>query len=431
MSARLNKRMLSSVCALLCASWLAGAAQAQQAAAPVPVAAPASALADALPAQAQTLNEYLQLVVRNSAQLKADRTRIAAAQADTLSAGTWPNPTLGLSKQPQEKDLSISQPLPIFGQLSQRVKTARQAEEVAAAQWNSGVQEVMNEAAGAFNEVLVAQRRLELWQAAGSDLAGAAKIVKGQIEAGARSQYDGARIALQVAQMDIQIRKAQAALQDASSKMAALASLPRWQPQALGSLKPLPASAYASSDALWEQARGRLPALKAAAADLEQSRQQIALQQREAIPTPALSYTRVRHRQDGRYGIVGVSVDIPLFDRKQGAVDKARADEMQARYKQESVEVAAQAELMRSLQQLRLANEALQTFEDEALLQLDQLHRMAQDSYVLGKSNVLEMIDVFDNLRERRMDHLDLVKDMLEAQWRVRVASGNLPLLPP
>lgn len=378
-----------------------------------------------------TLNEYLQLVARNSALIKADRTRIDAARADTTTAGTWPNPTVSASRQRLEKDLGIQQPLPIFGQLSQRVKTARQAEEVAAAQLEGSVQDALGDGAAAFNEVLVAQRRLALWQAARDDLSGAARIVKGQIEAGARSQYDGARIALQVAQMDVQIRKAQAALKDAASKMAALASLPRWEPVALGSLKPVELGAYASSDALWEQARSRLPALKAAAADLEQSRQQIALQQREAIPTPSLSYTRVNHRQDGRYGIVGVSVDIPLFDRKQGAIDKARADEMQAQYKQEAAEVAAQAELLRSLQQLRMANEALEAFESSAMSQLEQLRRMAQDSYQLGKSNVLELIDVLDTLRERRMDHLDLVKDMLDAEWRVRVASGNVPQLLP
>ena len=417
----------TAVCLALWA-WQGGLAWAQTSSSAVtpPLAANAAAAPTTV-----TLNEYLQLVARNSAQLKADRTRIAAAQADTTTARTWPNPTVSISKQPQEKDLSIQQPLPIFGQLSQRVKTARQAEDVAAAQWDGNVLNALNDAAAAFNDVLVAQRRLELWQLARADLSAAAKIVKGQIEAGARSQYDGARIALQVAQMDVQIRKAQTALKDTSSKMATLASLPRWEPVAMGSLKPMPDATYASADALWEQARGRLPAIKEAAADLEQSRQQIALQQREAIPTPSLSYTRVRHRDDGRYGIVGVSIEVPLFDRKQGAIDKARADEMQAQYKQESVEMTAQAELLRSIQQLRLTNETLKSFESDALSQLDELHRMAKDSYRLGQSNVLEMIDVLDNLRERRMDHLDLVKDMLDAEWRVRVASGNIPQVLP
>ncbi len=427
MSVRPSKPAPLACAALLCtALYLLPSAYAQQQA-PLPGAAPAASVASA----SITLNEYLQLVARNSAQIKADRTRVAAAQADTTTAQTWPNPTVSVSKQRLEKDLSIQQPLPIFGQLRQRVATARQAEDVAAAQVDSNVLDALSDAATAFNEALVAQRRVELWQAARSDLQAAARIVKGQIEAGARSPYDGARIALQVAQMDVQLRKAQAAHQDAASKMAALASLPRWQPVALGSLKPLPARSAGADDALWEQARSRLPALKAAAAELEQSHQQIALQQREAIPTPALSYTRVNHRQDGRYGIVGVSIDIPLFDRKQGAIDKARADEMQAQYKLEAAEVTAQAELLRSLQQLRLANEALASFETEALSQLDQLHRMAQDSYQLGKSNVLEMIDVLDSLRERRMDHLDLVKDMLDAQWRVRVASGDIPVVQP
>lgn len=428
MSVRPSKPLPRALCLALLLALSSGMASAQLSTA---------ADGQAIPVGAQTapasvsLNEYLQLLARNSAHIKAERTRIAAARADTTTAGTWPNPTVSANRQRQEKDLGLQQPLPIFGQLSQRVKTARQAEDVAAAQLDTSVQDALGEGASAFNEVLVAQRRLALWQAAREDLTGSARIVKGQIEAGARSQYDGARIVLQVAQMDVQIRKAEAALKDAASKMAALASLPRWEPVAIGSLKPMDLAAYASSEALWEQARGRLPGLKAAAADLEQSRQQIALQQREAIPTPSLSYTRVNHRQDGRYGIVGVSVDIPLFDRKQGAIDKARADEMQAQYKQEAAEVAAQAELWRSLQQLRMANDALAAFESDALSQLDQLRRMAQDSYQLGKSNVLELIDVLDTLRERRMDHLDLVKDMLDAEWRLRVASGNMPQVQP
>ncbi|ULR89192.1 TolC family protein [Comamonas sp. B21-038] len=428
MSVRPSKPLPRALCLALLLALSGGMATAQ-----LPTVAdgqPTPVGVQAAPASV-SLNEYLQLLARNSARIKAERTRMAAARADTTTAGTWPNPTVSASRQRQEKDLGIQQPLPIFGQLSQRVKTARQAEDVAAAQLEASVQDALSEGATAFNEVLVAQRRLALWQAARDDLMGAARIVKGQIEAGARSQYDGARIVLQVAQMDVQIRKAEAALKDAASKMAALASLPRWEPVAIGSLKPMDLAAYASSEALWEQARSRLPALKAAAADLEQSRQQIALQQREAIPTPSLSYTRVNHRQDGRYGIVGVSVDIPLFDRKQGAIDKARADEMQAQYKQEAAEVAAQAELWRSLQQLRMANDALAAFESDALSQLDQLRRMAQDSYQLGKSNVLELIDVLDTLRERRMDHLDLVKDMLDAQWRLRVASGNMPQVQP
>lgn len=428
MSVRPSKPLPRALCLALLLALSGGMATAQ-----LPTAAdgqPTPVGVQAAPASV-SLNEYLQLLARNSAHIKAERTRMAAARADTTTAGTWPNPTVSASRQRQEKDLGIQQPLPIFGQLSQRVKTARQAEDVAAAQLEASVQDALGEGAAAFNEVLVAQRRLALWQAARDDLMGAARIVKGQIEAGARSQYDGARIVLQVAQMDVQIRKAEAALKDAASKMAALASLPRWEPVAIGLLKPMDLAAYASSEALWEQARSRLPALKAAAADLEQSRQQIALQQREAIPTPSLSYTRVNHRQDGRYGIVGVSVDIPLFDRKQGAIDKARADEMQAQYKQEAAEVAAQAELWRSLQQLRMANDALAAFESDALSQLDELRRMAQDSYQLGKSNVLELIDVLDTLRERRMDHLDLVKDMLDAQWRLRVASGNMPQVQP
>src|SRR2546427_10973188 len=69
-----------------------------------------------------------------------------------------------------------------------------------------------------------------------SALNGAGNIVRGQIEAGARSRYDGARLSLQQAQMAMQVSQAQSDWQDAASHAAALAALPQWAPRATGKI---------------------------------------------------------------------------------------------------------------------------------------------------------------------------------------------------
>ncbi|MGE8318158.1 MAG: TolC family protein [Comamonas sp.] len=419
MSCRNPSFALLALCAALAA--LPAAAQETRAPAAAPEAASASA-----PAQI-TLTEYLQLVARNNPQLMAQRLEVKAAEADTTTAGAWPNPTVSYNRHRFENSVSVEQPLPIFGQRSQRIKTARQAEQAAAMQVQGNVQELVNGAAHAFIEVQIAQQKLALWQAGRDDFAKAERVVNGQIEAGARSRYDGARVAMQRAQVEVQLKKANAELQEAVVKMAALAAMPAWRPQAFGSLKPLPPQALGGFDTLWEQAQGRLPAIRTADAELELARQQVLLQKREAMPAVAVNYGRIRNRNDGNYNQVGVSVEVPLFDRKQGAIARAEVGVVQAEHRREAAEVAAKAELVRSLQQLDLKREALRDFEDSGMAQMGSLRQMTEDAYRLGKSSILDLIDALQTLHERRMDHLDLTKEMLEAEWELRLASGNVP----
>ena len=383
-----------------------------------------------LPTQV-SLIEYLQLVARNSPQLMAQRLEVKAAQADTQTARAWPNPTVSYNRHRYENSVSVEQPLLVFGQRSQRIKTARQAEQAAAMQVQGNVQDLLNDAAHAFIDVQIAQQKLALWKAALGDFDKAEHVVNGQIEAGARSRYDGARVSMQRAQVEVQLKKADAELGETVVKMAALAALPTWRPQAFGSLKPLQAPAqaqtYGSLESLWEQAQGRLPALRAADAELELARQQVLLQKREAMPAVAINYGRIRNHNDGNYNQVGVSVEVPLFDRKQGAIARAEVGVVQAQHRREAAEVAAKAELVRSLQQLELKRAALRDFEGAGMAQMGSLRQMTEDAYRLGKSSILDLIDALQTLQERRMDHLDLTKDMLEAEWELRLASGNVP----
>lgn len=414
----------NSLAPLALALWCAGAVLSA-----LPAAAqqqPVAGAAAPVPAQV-SLIEYLQLVARSNPQLMAQRLDVKAAEADTVTAGTWPNPTVSYNRHRFENSVSMEQPLPIFGQRSQRIKTARQAEQAAAMQVQGNVQDLLNDAAHAFIEVQIAQQKLALWQAAQGDFANAERVVGGQIEAGARSRYDGARVAMQRAQVEVQLKKADAELQAAVVRMAALAGMPAWRPQAFGSLKPLQAQAFGSFDALWEQAQGRLPALRSADAELELARQQVLLQKREAMPAVAVNYGRIRNRNDGHYNQVGVSVEVPLFDRKQGPIARAEVGVVQAQHRREAAEVAARAELLRSLQQLDLKRAALRDFENTGMAQMASLRQMTEDAYRLGKSSILDLIDALQTLQERRMDHLELTKDMLEAEWELRLASGNVP----
>ncbi len=420
-------------CAVALACWLvaAGGAWATPGAAPGVAMAPVAQAA--APAGPVTLVEYLALVRHQSPALRAEALRVDAARADVRSASALPNPTLSYGHRRGEREAGLEQPLPIFGQRGARIDGARLGVATTAAQVDAAAADVLYEAARDFIALLVAQERQTLWAAAQSDLAQAAVVVDGQVQAGARSRYDRARIELQQAQMAMELAKARAMVDDAAAKLASAAALPQWRARAVGSLQtalPGGGATWGDGAALWAQAQQRLPAVRAALAAEAQAEQRIALERREALPTPAVGLSRVRHDADGRYSALSVSVEIPLFDRRQGAIERAQAERAQAQWQREAVVVAAQAELQRALEQWRQRQRLAQTYEQEGLAQLGPLRTMAQDAYLLGQSTILELIDAISAVAERKMEYLELVHEVLLAEWDVRAAAGEVPGAP-
>ncbi|MDR0213701.1 MAG: TolC family protein [Comamonas sp.] len=385
----------------------------------------------AAPVAPVTLQEYLRLVVQNQPALAAERMQTALAKADSRAASAFPNPAAHYSSKRGEKEWGVEQPIPIFGQRGMRMENAKLGEKAAVANADVAVAVTMSDAAHAFNELLVAQQRYKVWQGAQDEMNKAGYIVKGQIEAGTRSRYDGARLNLQQAQMSMQVGKAQAALKDAASRVASIAALPQWQARVDGSLQASDLRHAPAYGPLWETAQTSLPVLRAAQAELDRARQKIKLEQREALPTPTFGVSRIRNSVDGSFNQVGVNVEIPLFDRRQGAIDRAKVEADQAELRRDAAVLAAQSELQRSLQQLQLRRTAVRDYEKEGLAQIAPLHQMAQDAYKLGKGTILELIDALGSITEHRLEHLELVKDMLDAEWEVRLASGDLPQVQP
>lgn len=413
-------------CHVLAAAVLLACAGARGEAQVAPMAVAADGTAAPVPQQAVTLEEYLRLVVRNQPSLAADRLETGLARADTRTASAFPNPTASAYGKPGEHGVGIEQPIPIFGQRGLRIENAKKGEMTAAAHVDVAVNTALNEAALAFNELLVAQKRVEVWQDAQQSLDKAAYIVRGQIEAGARSKYDGSRLALQLAQMGMQVAKAKAALRAAATHAAQVAAIPRWNARAEGSVQTLEQQ-LPDYETLWAQAGTRLPALRSAQAELDQARHKIDVARRDALPTPSVGVTRVKSRGDGNYTQWGVSMEIPLFDHNQGAIDRAKMEAEQAELRWQAANRNAQSELYGALQQLELKRESVHAYEKQGLSQIDPLKQMAGDAYRLGQGGILELIDALGSITEHRLEYLDLVKDYLDAEWQVRLASGNVP----
>lgn len=370
-----------------------------------------------------SLTEFLALVRRESPALQADRSLVDMARADLRTASTLPNPALSHARGAGDRQTTIEQALPVFGQRGLRMEGAQRGIDSARANVDALAADALRGAAETFVTLLAAQERTQRWQAANEALAAAAVIVEGQVAAGARSRYDLARIRVEAAHLGMRLDQAATAEADASAQLAATVGATGWRPRAIGSLRP----AVGNGDfaVRWDRARTRLPAVRAALASEELARTLVAVERREAWPTPRIGVGRLRDGE-GRHALVGVSVEIPLFDRREGPIARARAVADESRQRRCAVILAAEAELGRSVDQFQRLHRLTERFEADSLAALPALERMARDAYQLGRGSILELIDALLAGAEKRIAHVELVESVLKAEVAVRAASGEL-----
>ncbi|VCU71275.1 Cobalt-zinc-cadmium resistance protein CzcC precursor [Pigmentiphaga humi] len=371
-----------------------------------------------------TLPQLLELVRNNSPALQAERTQVAMAEADLMTAQTFSNPSIAYTHKRGERETTISQDLPIFGQRGARIDSARSGVDAARAQLRLVYAQALQDAARDFMSLLVAQEREKRWIDARDDLESAFRIVQGQVQAGARSRYDLTRLELERASLDAQLARSQAETLQAAAQVAADVGAPAWRPRAAGSI--VARWDALNFDAIWPQAQNRLPVVRAALAQQEFAEKQLQAEKRQAYPTPTFMVGRLNNSNDGRSTEYGVSVGIPLFDRNQGPIARAAAEADGMRLRSRAIVLAAEGELRRATEQLNRRQQLAERFEKEGLSMIPRLRQMAQDSYTLGRGSILELVDAIQAIAEKKNAYLDLMEAALQAEVDVRIASGEL-----
>ncbi|GAA4339544.1 TolC family protein [Pigmentiphaga soli] len=370
-----------------------------------------------------TLPQLLELVKTRSPALQAERIQVQVAEADLMTAQTLPNPTASYTHKRGEREALLSQDLPIFGQRGARIDTARSGIDAARANLRLAYAAALQDAARDFTTLLISQEREKRWVEAKQDLEAAAKIVAGQVQAGARSRYDQTRIEIERATLDAQLEQAQAETLQAAAQVAADVGDPDWRPRAVGSI--VPQWKALSFDALWPQAQQRLPQVRAALAEQDYADKLVQVARRDAYPVPSVSVGRLNNDL-GRSTEFGLSVAIPVFDRNQGPIARAEAEAEGMRLRSQAIIVAAQSELRRATEQMERREQLTERYQREGLAMVPQLRQMAQDAYTLGRGGILELIDAIQAVAEKKNTYLDLLQAALQAEVDVRIASGEL-----
>ena len=383
------------------------------------------------------LAAVLRLVRDASPRLSIERQSVADAQANRITAGAYPNPTISYGRfQPsgsrstlfeggRQEQGTVEVPLLIGGQRPARIEKAEREIDAARARVASGASSLGGEAASAYVALLAAQEKLASFKTSHEELVRLRDIVAGRQASGMASRYDLARLEIEVGGLQTKVNEGEADAADQAGMLAGLLGLPNWRPRASGTLAPLKLEGGTLTD---QHARtSGSPAVIAAMRDEKVAQSGVEVARRERWPALSLSAGRAWTNDPfGAANFVGLSIEIPILDTRRGPLAKAEAEAITAGLRRELAVAEVAANLERYANVIAARESALLRFEKDASAHLPALKQMAEDAYRLGRSSIFELLDSTRSRHDLTQRRIDLMAALVEAQLRYLATSGEL-----
>lgn len=378
-------------------------------------------IASAAPAaDSITYPQAIAAAVRHNADLAAATIAAGTHQADVWQAGLLPNPEVRLEAEniggsgdfegaeSAETTLKIAQLVELGGKRAARVAVAERERDTAAAELELRQAALVATATHAFITVLAAQEQLRLAERLDALGTESAAAVAAQERAGATSQAQVLRARLLAAEAELLRQRRTQELETARADLAALwgdAEIPfRAAAGDLRRIAPPPALAtlHARLDAAPELTRWRR--------EVDARASMVRAERAGAVPDVVLGAGPRYFSDTGDVALVAeVTMPLPVFDRRQGAIEAARTRLAAGEAEQRAAALALRAAVARLQAALAAGYAQAQTLRERLIPGAEDALAASRSAYRAGALRLDELHDaqraVFD-LRGREIETL-------------------------
>jgi cobalt-zinc-cadmium efflux system outer membrane protein len=384
----------------------------------------ATPLSGATQLESLTLDQALEMAERLQPELAEARAMVEAAEGRAKQAGLFPNPEViaGANQLPlrsgaaNEKEYvaGMGQTLPLGGRLGK----ARQAElldrEVRARGLEVKRRDIRKRVHSAFATALYQEKAWQAQQQIFQNAGRAVATATARLQAGDAVREELARVEMEAARSKVELQRAESLRQQS---LVALAS-------AIGdatlSVKTLAGSLDATFEIpTLENLVGNLaaqPELAMADADIRARAARVDLAKAERIPDVRveLLYHRLEASRENTLD-VGLSIPLPIFDRKQGRLREARAEVAAAEARSRMTQNELAARLQESYLQLTSALASSRMLKTDVLAKADTVLKTAEARYAAGDASLTEILPVRRDWAAVQLTYLESLRDVMQA----------------
>lgn len=397
--------------------------------------------------KALTLHEALLRVFEANPRLAASELEIQAAAARISQAGLRPNPefeaefqnlpALGSSDlfRSTEVEFLISHRWETGGKRNLRVQAAAKEKDIAGRALELIRTDLIASARQAFADVLADQQRL----ANSRELARLAQkshsIVVDRVAAGKVSPVEQVRSLASLADIELEEEKQEQELIASKDTLSALwggTSLDFEYVEAHFEIPPLLEEPLAEPLAEAEGCKEISPDIKLADATVEFHRSALALE--KALRNPDLTFTagyRRSNPESFNAWIAGVSIPLPIFDKRQGAIAEARIRLEKASLEKKNIERNLRSALAKTRHSYDIAVLESTALAKTVLPAASDALRSTEEGYRLGKFEYVSVVDAQRTYAQLQRRHIEAIVSGLKAAIEIdRLGGCGFPNVP-
>lgn len=368
------------------------------------------------------LRDALAAALRGNPSLSRFGYDVRAAEAQVVQAGLWSNPEVDLEVEnfagsgdldgfdAAEVTLALSQTFPLGGDIEKRKELTRLQGRLVGWDYEAARIGLLAEVAGRYVDVLAAQRQVELARESLKLVEQVADSIGRRVEAGDAAAVEGSRAAVPVATAQIVLRRAERSLESARVQLALTwgSSSPAFDSVKgdLDAVRPLPPVGAIAS------LIGQNPDVARWVTEIASRQAEVELARAEAVPdlTAGLGFRWFNDSDDGAL-VGGVSIPLPIFDRRQGDILAGRFGVASAWNQQRAVELRVEAAVATAYARLANAYNEATSLRDDALPPANEAYRDIKQAFDRGNLGFLDVLDAERTLIELRQQHLDALAE--------------------
>jgi outer membrane protein, heavy metal efflux system len=389
-----------------------------------------------------TLQEALQLADKHNPQLRAASASIDRAQAGITTASAYQNPTITLGSLGRQQvlmrttampgmlhGLNFSQTVELPSVRGSRIRAAevgKQSSEIALTGTRLAIRGAVKQA---FYDALRRKRETQLAQGNVELLEDLRNRIQVQVDVGEAARLELTRAEAEVSSARITARAAQVRYSAAISALYSAVGAPIGQVDLQGDLER--PQILPPLDDLQQEMLSKHPTLALADSEIRFAEATVESEKAQRIPQPSFWMDWFQQPEAAQWRF-GVSLQLPIWNRRQGQIAEAEASRRQAAAIADNQRVQLLAALERAYNMYQLASQQVQISEEGTLRQAELAVQAAQAAFKFGERGILEVLDAQRVQRSARLDYLNAQFDRQQAlieleQLRAIDLGGSIP----
>lgn len=373
-------------------------------------------------------DDVIRLARESSPSAHLARATQRVSEARTKTASPFDNPSVawereGLAGQ-NEDTFALSLPLHMARTLTERSLVAAES-AWSRAEASYVLADASLEAVRCYSDVVLAQLRIVTLEAAVADLEEATRVLTEKEAAGTASGYERTRLTVATELARSEVASARGDVEGEKARLAGLLGLESAAIELEEKLE------FLSEVQLTTLVQGEMgdPRVNQ---HVEQARAeaQRAKKQAEWAWLPGAEVKgglKTVSNTGGTVGyVVGVSLDIPLFDQGQSLKAEAQARVTMTDARHQAYERALKSRRDRALSMFRTARAELERFEKQTVEPVQTMLRAAKSGYREGQRSIVELLDAQRAVLEIEERRIALLGALKRAEIELRAVTGAL-----